>query len=273
MPKSSGMRRIVATHRHLRESQGLRMAMFLSLDRSQGVRDGQGLYQPHTDKATVPRTGTLPPLSCGKGPKAAGESVMVLPGSSRHTAVRLTSKGSDRMSWKGAARVVRGWESQPQGERRQSKELRGESPNGGVSTPALNGTAQTPPRNVKVSVRTALEGKPGALKGACPVWRGALGNLPVERLTRRLASIPYTPLHCHYLTAEVISTFPLRGKAYFPDALYLVVELVAFQLLLQANMRKHAIALSLPDIEGLPVSRVNESVNVGLEPECYLCRK
>jgi hypothetical protein len=62
-------------------------------------------------------------------------------------------------------------------------------------------------------------------------------------------------------------------KAYFPDALYLVGQIVALQVLLGADVREHAIAPALPDIEGLPVSRVNESVNVGLELACYVCRK
>jgi hypothetical protein len=62
----------------------------------QMLRMKQGLYQPHTDKGTVTRTGTLPPPSCGKRPTIVGESVMVLPGNQHGTAVRLTHKGSDR---------------------------------------------------------------------------------------------------------------------------------------------------------------------------------
>jgi hypothetical protein len=85
---------------------------------------------------------------------------------------RLTGKGSERESWETAARVVRGWESQLQGERRQSKELRGESPNGGIASclqwHGADSTAQH-----EVSAWAALEGKPGALKGARPVWEGA----------------------------------------------------------------------------------------------------
>jgi hypothetical protein len=114
------------------------MAMFLSPEDMTDAISYQRLYQPHTGKATVSRTGTLPPPSCGKGPKVAGESVMVLPGSPRNPASpqdriarvkaqlrswegqrqegRLTGKGSERESWETAARVVRGWESQLQGE-------------------------------------------------------------------------------------------------------------------------------------------------------------
>jgi hypothetical protein len=72
------------------------MAMFLSLDLRKSRYLKQGLYQPHTGKATMPRTGTLPPTSCGKGPKAAGESVMVLPGiPSNGCPQGLRRKGSD----------------------------------------------------------------------------------------------------------------------------------------------------------------------------------
>src|SRR4051795_11509336 len=78
--KPLGMRRIVETHRHLRESQGNLMAMFLSLNRIVGTEVRSGLYQPHTDKVTMPRTGNRQPPSCGKGPTAVGESVMMLPG-------------------------------------------------------------------------------------------------------------------------------------------------------------------------------------------------
>ena len=120
--KTSGMRRIVGTHRHLRESQRL-VAGNVSLPWFNGVTLNQGLYRPHIDKATVPRTGTLPPPSCGKEPTAVRESVMVLPGSPRQPAARLTGKGSEQKSWKTAAIVVGGRESRLQGERRQVRGL------------------------------------------------------------------------------------------------------------------------------------------------------
>jgi hypothetical protein len=126
--------------RHFRESQNVQMAMFLSPSGTKSNRVRQGLYPPHTGKATMPRTGTLPPSSCGKGPVAVGESVRVLPGSPVESAVRLRGKGSEPLCGKTAARVVEGVtslrgarESRVQGQRRQAKELRGESPNGGVS--------------------------------------------------------------------------------------------------------------------------------------------
>jgi hypothetical protein len=120
----TGMRRIVVTHRHLRESRNLFTTMFLSLDLMECLYNRRGLYTPHMSKVTVPRTGTLPPPSCGKGPNAAGERVMVLPGSLQHSAVRLTGKGRDRVLRKRATRVLvgvtphqGGRESRPQGER------------------------------------------------------------------------------------------------------------------------------------------------------------
>jgi hypothetical protein len=63
----------------------------------------QGLFQPHTGKATVTGTGTRQPSSCGKRPKAVGESVMRLPGNFGSSAwqgvfplTRLTGKGCER---------------------------------------------------------------------------------------------------------------------------------------------------------------------------------
>ena len=38
-------------------------------------------------------------------------------------------------------------------------------------------------------------------------------------------------------------------------------------------MREHTIALALSDIEGFPVARINESVDVGLESVRHVCRK
>ncbi len=45
------------------------------------------------------RTGTRQPSRCGKGPKAVGESVMVLPGKPPGDAVRLVCKGPDLSLW------------------------------------------------------------------------------------------------------------------------------------------------------------------------------
>jgi hypothetical protein len=46
------------------------------------------------------------------------------------------------------------------------------------------------------------------------------------------------------------------GQAYLPDAPNLVVEIITFEILLGADVREDAIALTLPDIEGLTIPRV-----------------
>jgi hypothetical protein len=93
------MRRIVETHSHSRGSQSTVMAMFSSPKRLEYRNNRQGLYPPHTDKVTVTGTGTLQPSSCGKGPKAAGQSVMMLPGNPDGDAARLMCKGHDLSVW------------------------------------------------------------------------------------------------------------------------------------------------------------------------------
>ena len=77
---------IVEAFSHVRESQSDRMAILLSPGLVAELYTTQGLHQPRTDKARVTGTGTRQPSSCGKGPTAAGESVMVLPGNSRASA-------------------------------------------------------------------------------------------------------------------------------------------------------------------------------------------
>lgn len=114
---------IVETHSHLRESHTSSMATFLSPDLKECQNFRRGLYRPHTGKATVTRTGTLPPTSCGKGPNAVGKSVMVLPGNPPRDAVRLTCKGRDLSGGGRAAVVVGGREGRPQGEERQARGL------------------------------------------------------------------------------------------------------------------------------------------------------
>jgi len=99
MFQSMFMCRIVETHRYLRGSQTCNMAMFSSSDRKEIEHFNQRLYQPHTGKGTMPRTGILPPTSCGKGPTAVGESVMMLPGNPPRDAARLTCKGRDLSGW------------------------------------------------------------------------------------------------------------------------------------------------------------------------------
>jgi hypothetical protein len=127
MPKLAGMRRIVETHKHSRESRTNRTTLSFGIIECIDMKRRHA--QPHIGHETVLRTGTLPPPSCGKGPKAVRESVVVLPGSPRNLAGRLTGKGSDRESWKTAAIVVvgitphqGGRESRPQGQRRQVRE-------------------------------------------------------------------------------------------------------------------------------------------------------
>ena len=75
------------------------MAMFSSPKRLEYRNNRQGLYPPHTDKVTVTGTGTLQPSSCGKGPKAVGQSVMMLPGNPDGDAARLMCKGHDLSVW------------------------------------------------------------------------------------------------------------------------------------------------------------------------------
>jgi len=93
------MRRIVETHRHSRGSRKRCTAKFPPPDLLEYRPSKRGLYQPHTDKATVSGTGTLPPSSCGKGPNAVGESVMTLPGKPLRDAARLVCKGHDLSLW------------------------------------------------------------------------------------------------------------------------------------------------------------------------------
>ena len=62
--------RIVVMRSHLRGSQ--KSDMFSSPELRDRLDANQGLYPPHTDKATVTGTGTRQPSSCGKGPKAVG---------------------------------------------------------------------------------------------------------------------------------------------------------------------------------------------------------
>jgi hypothetical protein len=134
-----------------------------------------GLYRPHTGRATVTRTGTLPPPRCGKGPKAVGESVMGLPGIPRKGGLQgRPGKGSERpgavqsrrssrrqgkpVTWRRAA--VQGLTRIQS--RRKSRFL------------LLLASRLTELCRGKVSARTALEGKPDVSKGTCPVWEGAL---------------------------------------------------------------------------------------------------
>ena len=180
MPKSSGMRKIVETHSHLRESQ-TGMAMFPSPGWIECRNIQQGLYRPHSGKATVTRTGTLPPSSCGKGPNAVGESVRGLPGMpSKGCPQGLMGKGHDlqcvvqsRRSSRSTGKLCTGRRAAVQGTAgiqrtwKRQRWLKGFLP--------LMVSVFVGPRR-KVSEKTTLEGKPDAVKAACPVWEGALRN-------------------------------------------------------------------------------------------------
>jgi hypothetical protein len=63
------------------------------------------------------------------------------------------------------------------------------------------------------------------------------------------------------------------GKAYLPNALDLVVQIIPFEVLLGTDVREDAIALAFPNIERLTVSRVDESVEVRLQLASYVRRK
>ena len=52
------------------------------------------------------------------------------------------------------------------------------------------------------------------------------------------------------------------GEADFPDALHLVAEFIGFKSLLGTDVRKDTVPLALPNVEGLAVSRIDESVHV-----------
>jgi len=170
------MRRIVETHRHLRGSQIEGTAMFPSSRMLKYRQNIERLYQPHTDKATVSRTGIRQPSSCGKGPKAVGESVMALPGKPQGDAVRLECKGLDLSRWWQSRRSSLSAGRPRTGQRAAVQ--------GTVGIQRLRNSRFLPlmvsrfvgSHGVEVSVRTALEGKPDAVKAARPVWRGALRN-------------------------------------------------------------------------------------------------
>jgi hypothetical protein len=53
------------------------------------------------------------------------------------------------------------------------------------------------------------------------------------------------------------------SKVNFSDSFQLVVQIVAFHLL--ANVSEHTISAALPDVEGFPVSRIDEPVHVCLQ--------
>src|SRR5436309_13499374 len=123
MPKPLGMRKIVEMHRHLRGSRIQKTACKPSLGSADLEHADRGLYQPHTDKAMVSRTGTRQPPSCGKGPNAVGESVMTLPGKPQRDAARLMGKCHDLTCSCRAVIVVGAREARVHGEGRHARRL------------------------------------------------------------------------------------------------------------------------------------------------------
>jgi hypothetical protein len=63
------------------------------------------------------------------------------------------------------------------------------------------------------------------------------------------------------------------GKAYLTDTPELVIEVIPFKTLFFVDVGEDTIALALPDIEGLTVTRVDEPIDIGLELIGYLCRE
>ena len=168
-PKDRVRCRIVVTRRHIRGGQKADLASFPPLSI-------QGLYQTHAGIATVSGTGTRQPSSCGKGPNAVGESVMTLPGKPQGDAARLVGKGHDLSLW---------WQSRHSslsaGRPRTGRRVAGQGTVGIQRTWSsrlrpLVASVFVGPYRKEVSVKTALTGKPDAVKAACPVWEGALVN-------------------------------------------------------------------------------------------------
>ena len=92
--QAAGMRRIVEEHSHPKGPGGISLEVSLSLYMSNHTQGGY--FDLISKVATVTRTGTRQPPSCGKRPNAVGEGVMALPGIQHGTAVKLTHKESER---------------------------------------------------------------------------------------------------------------------------------------------------------------------------------
>ena len=109
-------------------------------------------------------------------PLSYGESVMVLPGNPPRDAARLVRKGHDLSRWGQSRRSSRG-AGRPRTGRKVA--VQGTARNGSgwrrVLLP-LMASRRSYCAAWEVSARTALEGKPDAVKAARPVWEGALRN-------------------------------------------------------------------------------------------------
>jgi len=96
MTEASVMRRIIVKHSHLRGIGSLITEMFSPSLSEYHFDSNTRLTQLHIESIMVTRTGTRPPPSCGKKPKAVGQSVMSLPENS----LRSTTHGKFHMnSW------------------------------------------------------------------------------------------------------------------------------------------------------------------------------
>jgi hypothetical protein len=73
------MRRIIVKHSHSRGIGRIVTEMFSPSPFEYYCDSKARLTRPHIELATVTRTGTRQPPSCGKKPKAVGQSVMPLP--------------------------------------------------------------------------------------------------------------------------------------------------------------------------------------------------
>ena len=67
----------------------------------------------------------------------------------------------------------------------------------------------------------------------------------------------------HTVPVDDVGNFKAR-EADLADAFHLVVEVVAFNSLLTANVREDAVARPLADVDRLSVPRVDEAVDIGL---------
>jgi len=191
MFQSSFMRRIVDTHSHSRESQSVEMAMFLSPKWVDYKDAQQGLYRPHTGKATVTRTGTLPPSSCGKGPTAVGESVMMLPGNPPRDAARLTVKGRD-LSGRGQSRYSSQRTGKPSTGQRAAVQGTVRMGLTWGSSPSLEWQTARPATQERSVCKDSLGGKAGCGESRLSGLEGGSRKPGSRKTEKALSFYPYT---------------------------------------------------------------------------------
>ena len=157
----------------------------------------QGLCPPHRDRVTVTGTGTRQPSSCGQGPKAVGESVMVLPGIPCNGCPQgLTGKGSERQCTVQSHRSSRRRGKPATGRRAAVQGPTGIRSRRKSSFLPSMASRLTGLCREEVSAKTALEGKPDVWKRTRPVWEGALGNQRKRRYTERPHGDSASTLSC-----------------------------------------------------------------------------